>query len=56
MQKWKDIIDLSTPSYPSGPIDPADVLVPIPKLGPNKSGEPTSLDGQVVIVTGAGAG
>lgn len=55
-QKWNDIVDLSRPSYPSGPVDPSDVLAGLPKLGLNKAGQPTSLDSQVVVVTGAGAG
>jgi hypothetical protein len=55
-QKWNDIVDLSKPSYPSGPVDPSDVLADLAKLGPNKSEQSTSFDGQVVIVTGAGGG
>ena len=55
-QKWNNIVDLSRPSHPSGPVDPSDVLADLPKLGPNKAGQPVSLDGQVVIITGAGAG
>ncbi|KAK5046035.1 hypothetical protein LTR84_008822 [Exophiala bonariae] len=55
-QKWNDIVDLSKPSYSSGPVDPSDVLANLPNLGPNKSGQHVGFDDQVVVVTGAGGG
>lgn len=55
-QRWNDILDMSKPSYPSGPFDADAELAYLPKLGPNKAWNSLSLEGQVAIVTGAGSG
>lgn len=56
LKAWNKINDFSDPSYPTGPADFITLAEESAKSGPAPQGEPVSFKGQVVIVTGAGAG
>lgn len=56
LKAWNKINDFSNPSYPTGPADFITLAEESTKTGPAPQGEPVNYNGQVVIVTGAGAG
>lgn len=56
--KWAEITDFSKPEYPDSIMDTdfIGILEQAKNNPPNPKGEPVGLEGQVVIVTGAGGG
>lgn len=56
LKAWNKINDFSNSSFPTGPADFITYAEESAKAGPALQGEDVSFKGQVVIVTGAGAG